>query len=74
MFEPQASEPLRPDYSAQAEDYERARPEYPVEIIARYAEIERAPGSVLLGEFERIFGKDVEKDWRDFLERRQKGS
>jgi len=47
---------------------------YRAELIAKYAEIERAPGSVPLGEFQRIFGKDVEDEWREFLERRQKGS
>jgi len=47
---------------------------YTAELIAKYAEIERAPGSVMLGEFQRIFGKDVEKEWREFLAQRQKGS
>ena len=47
---------------------------YTADLIAKYAEIERAPGSVMLGEFQRIFGKDVEKEWREFLEKRQKGS
>ena len=42
--------------------------------IAQYADIERAPGSVPLGEFERIFGDDVERRWREFLDNRQRGS
>jgi hypothetical protein len=47
---------------------------FAAEVIARYADIEREPGPVPRGEFERIFGQDVEKEWRDFLERRHKGS
>ena len=42
--------------------------------ISQYAEIERAPGSVPLGEFQRIFGDDVERRWREFLENRPRGS
>lgn len=47
---------------------------FTADIIARYAEIERAPGSIPLGEFQRIFGHDVEGAWREYLERRQNGS
>jgi len=43
---------------------------YSVDKRAQYAEIERAPGSVPLGEFERIFDPDVERKWRDYLDRR----
>lgn len=44
------------------------------DTIARYASIEREAGPVPAGSFERVFGPDAEKDWRDFLERRRKGS
>lgn len=43
---------------------------YGRDLRTRYAQIERAPGSVPLGEFERIFGQDVERKWLDFIERR----
>jgi hypothetical protein len=43
---------------------------YGPDLRTRYAQIERSPGSVPLGEFERIFGQDVERRWLDFIERR----
>lgn len=42
--------------------------------IAQYVDIERAPGSVPIGEFQRIFGDDVERRWREYLDNRQRGS
>lgn len=47
---------------------------FPVEKIAEYAALERKPGPVPAGTFERLFGQDVEKEWRDYLERKLKGS
>src|SRR5688572_23629134 len=38
------------------------------DLIAKYVEIERAPGSVPLGVFQSIFGEDIEQEWREFLE------
>ncbi|HKS15890.1 MAG TPA: hypothetical protein VJU16_01105, partial [Planctomycetota bacterium] len=35
--------------------------------IRRYVEEERRPGPVAPGTFERIFGADVERAWKDFL-------
>lgn len=43
---------------------------YGTEKIAQYAAEERRPGQVPPGTFERIFGAEVEKAWRDDLLRR----
>lgn len=47
---------------------------YSEDLRARYADVEREPGPVPPGTFERIFGENVEKSWNEFLDRRQKGS
>lgn len=39
------------------------------DVISKYAEIERQPGPVPPGEFQRIFGPDVEQNWHEFIER-----
>lgn len=41
-----------------------------VDKLADYAKIEREPGPVPAGAFERIFGSDVERRWRDYLDKR----
>jgi hypothetical protein len=44
------------------------------EVIAKFAAIEREPGPVSPGDFERIFGAEVGVKWREFLDRHKKGS
>lgn len=39
-------------------------------VIAEYAAVERKPGPVSPGEFERIFGREAEGKWRESLENR----